>query len=521
MDASSLRTPTQRAWDCIVAWSKGPSDYRLTAFVIVRALGFVYFVAFIALALQVDSLLGSGGLLPAHLFVDRVLEQYGGPGEAFWELPTLFLWGVSDTALVGWAWAGVALSGAMMLGLANVFSGLALWVLYGSFVRIGQAWYGFGWELQLLETGALALLLLPAFDPRPNLERQPPKISIWLFRWLIVRIMLGAGLIKLRGDDCWTDLTCLFSHYETQPNPHPLSWFLHQSPEWLHRLSVLWNHFVELVVPLFVFGPRPLRHIAGVFLVLFQGSLILSGNLSFLNWLTLIPALACFDDTLWKALWPRRFTPNALSASPRPPTRSRALVAWGYALLVAWLSWAPVGNLISDEQAMNQSFDPFALVNTYGAFGSVGDTRYELVIQGTTDETLGPETEWLEYELPCKPGRVDRAPCVITPYHLRLDWQIWFAAMSSYQRHPWMLHLVYKLLHNDEAALALVSHNPFEHEPPRHIRVRRYIYEFTDWDDDSGHWWKRELHGEWLPPLSREHAGLREIIRELGWPVEP
>ena len=161
-----------------------------------------------------------------------------------------------------------------------------------------EVWYGFGWELQLLETGFLAIFLCPLFDGRPFPKRPPPVVVIWLYRWLIVRIMLGAGLIKLRGDECWRDLTCLVYHYETQPVPNPLSALLHDLPVWFHKIGVLFNYVCELIAPFFAFGPRRARHVAGVLMVSFQLALILSGNLSFLNWLTIIPALACFDDSL-------------------------------------------------------------------------------------------------------------------------------------------------------------------------------------------------------------------------------
>jgi hypothetical protein len=43
----------------------------------------------------------------------------------------------------------------------------------------------------------------------------------------------------------------------------------------------------------------------------------------------------------------------------------------------------PVTNLVSDRQIMNSSFDPLDLVNTYGAFGTVGRERDEIVFEGT------------------------------------------------------------------------------------------------------------------------------------------
>jgi hypothetical protein len=122
----------------------------------------------------------------------------------------------SDALLQRLAWLACALAVPVVLGYANVILLTVLWALYMSFVHVGQIWYGYGWEIQLLETGFLAIFLCQPFDPRPFPRRAPPTVVIWLFRWLIFRIMLGAGLIKVRGDACWRDLTCLYCT-RTQP----------------------------------------------------------------------------------------------------------------------------------------------------------------------------------------------------------------------------------------------------------------------------------------------------------------
>src|SRR5262249_20191187 len=129
--------------------------------------------------------------------------------------PTLFAHGVSDGVMVALAWIGAGLAFLCAIGFTNGVALAVLWLLYLSFVHIGGVWYGFGWEIQLCETGFLAIFLAPALDPRPLPRRAPPTVVVWLFRWLIVRIMLGAGLIKLRGDPCWRELTCLDHHFET------------------------------------------------------------------------------------------------------------------------------------------------------------------------------------------------------------------------------------------------------------------------------------------------------------------
>ena len=293
----------------------GTPSYWLTRFIILRLLGFVYFIAFLVAANQIVPLVGEHGLLPAKVYLERLAADFGSRADGFLQLPSLFWFDVSDRFLVAMAWAGVGLSALVLLGFANAVIMALLWALYMSFVHIGQDWYGYGWEIQLLETGFLGIFLCPLLDGRPFPNRAPPTLVLWLFRWLIFRIMFGAGLIKIRGDDCWRDLTCLYYHYETQPIPSPLSWWLHFRPHWFHKFGVLWNHVVELIVPWFAFGPRTARHVAGALLVSFQVVLILSGNLSFLNWLTIVPALACFDDSLLQRLLPGRLVTCAMQAA--------------------------------------------------------------------------------------------------------------------------------------------------------------------------------------------------------------
>jgi len=466
----------------------------------------------------VRALIGHDGLLPADFFLARVAEQLGSRTDGFLRLPSVFWLGISDPLLVTLAWVGVALSALVLVGVANAVLLAALWALYMSFVHVGQLWYGYGWEIQLLETGFLAIFLCAPLDPRPFPRLPPPTPVVWLFRWLIVRIMLGAGLIKIRGDRCWRDLTCLYYHYETQPIPNPLSRRLHFMPRWVHRGGVIFNHVSELVAPWFAFWPRLARHVAGAVMLAFQATLILSGNLSFLNWLTIVPILACFDDGFFARVLPRRIVARAARAAEEArPSRAHDVAVWALVVVVATLSVQPVRNLLSSRQAMNTSFEPFELVNTYGAFGSVGRERDEIVFEGTRDETIGDATEWREYEFPCKPGDPYRRPCIAAPYHYRLDWQIWFAAMATARQYPWTLHFVWKLLQGDPEVLGLLATNPFPGAPPRWIRARLYRYEFAPPGNPEGLWWTRTLVGDWLPPLSTNSPELRRLLAMHGW----
>jgi hypothetical protein len=287
----------------------------------------------------------------------------------------------------------------------------------------------------------------------------------------------------------------------------------------VHAAGVAFNHFVELVCPWFVFGPRRLRLIAASCMASFQLVLIASGNLAFLNWLTVVPVLACFDDDALRAVLPRRLRGwlDRRTARSTPARWPHRFACYAFAALVAIKSIDVVDNLASHHQAMNRSYDRLELVNTYGAFGSVGDTRHELVIEGTmADDPKAADAEWRAYELPCKPGDVARRPCFLGPYHRRLDWLIWFAAMNDEPREVWVLHLVWKLLDGDVGIRELLGRDPFDGKPPKWVRIRRFVYRLAPPSADT--WWTRDDGEDWLPPLSRDSDALRETLTRFGLP---
>ena len=494
-------------------------SFWLVRALLLRSIGLIYAVAFLILLRQGPALIGESGILPAARFVDLVARNLGSRAAGFWELPSLFWLSASDVWLQGAAWLGLLGGLAVLVGFANAPLLVVLWALYLSFTKIGQIFYGYGWDMLLCETGFLAIFLAPAWRPREWGPRSPPPlVLIVLFRWLIFRLMFGAGLIKLRGDPCWTDLTCLAYHYETQPNPGPLSPLFHAAPLWFHKLGTAFNHLVEVLVPFGVFGPRWVRAGAGLLIIVFQAILILSGNLSFLNWLTLILAFACFDDQQLLRAAPARLrswlAARLILVQDLRLSKARHVTSIALAVVVATLSLNPIVNLLSSRQAMNASFEPFGLVNTYGAFGSVSRERYELVIEGTSDAVLGEHTRWREYELPCKPGRVDRRPCWITPYHYRLDWQLWFVPLAPDRQWRWFLSLTDHLLRADPRVLALFDENPFPGRSPHFIRASYFRYEFAPLGARDV--WQRQRVGQYLPPTARDDPELTRALRSSG-----
>jgi hypothetical protein len=489
-----------------------------TRFVILRMLGTMYAIAFAVAVNQVVPLIGEHGLTPVGLYLHRVSEVLGSTEAGFMRLPSLFWFNHSDTALMIVAWTGLLLSCAVVAGYANAITLAVLWLLYMSFTHVGQEWYGYGWEMQLTETGFLAIFLCPLFNMRPFPKHAPPFPIIVLFRWLIFRIMMGAGLIKLRGDEVWRNATALQYHFETQPIPGPLSRFFHFLPHPGLKIGVWFNHIAEIAAPLFVFWPRIARHIAGVVIVVFQFAIILSGNLSFLNWLTIIPALACFDDGFWSKLLPTRIVRAAQLASEKAvESKPMRTTAWVVTAVIALLSIRPAFNMLSPGQVMNTSFDPLDLVNTYGAFGTVGQQRYNVVFEGTMDDDTSDIANWKPYIYKGLPVLLGKRPPQVAPYQLRLDWQMWFASMSSPADYPWTYNLVWKLLHNDGNTLSLFAGNPFPGKPPRYVRAVLYRYWFAKPVNSEGVYWKRERLEMWIAPTHTNDPRLIDVLKGEGW----
>ena len=473
-------------------------DVWLVRLLLQRGMAAIYFVAFLTVVRQFKPLLGEHGLLPVPAYLAHV---------SFREAPSLFHWRYSDRLLDLVAWTGLLLSACAVLGLTeagplwlSVATWLVLWFLYLSVVNVGQQFFGFGWESMLLEAGFFTAFLGPT-------HLAPSVLPVLVLRWMLFRTELGAGLIKLRHDTCWRDLTCLYFHYETQPLPNPLSRTFHGLPQPFQRFSVLLSHVVQVVVPFALFAPQPIAAIAAGLTMLQQLILIVSGNYSWLNWLAALLGFAGFSDQILAHVLPLT-TPHLL---PRPFAFDIVLSVLTAAAVL--LSIQPVGNLFSRHQKMNYSYNRFRLVNTYGAFGSVGRQRLEIVLEGTGDRVPTPGTQWKEYGFKAKPGDPMRRPPQVAPYHLRLDWLIWFLPFAvsvtpggvhvrGYDL--WFLRFVQRLLRNNPGILGLMGTNPFPDNPPALIRAHIYRYRFTDrlTKSQTGAWWTRDLLGTYLPPVS-------------------
>ena len=457
-----------------------PPTYRLVEWLFGSTLAIIFLIGFVSFGVQSLGLIGSQGIRPVASYLQRAHEYLG--WKAFLMVPTLFWWNSSDTAIQVVSITGALCAVAALFGFWRRTAFLAAWLLYLSLFSGSQEFLSFQWDILLLETGFLALFL--GFS----------QVVVWMFRWLLFRLMFLSGAVKLlSGDPTWSTLQALSVHFQTQPIPTPLAWYAHQLPGSVQRVSTGAVFFIELLIPFCVLGPRRVRLFAAPWLIGLQVLILLTGNYAFFNWLTLALCLFLFDDASLRKLFPKR------DFKPQPNHRR---VAWAVAAIIGVLSashmWQTfTGRIPPGMQTVMAYTSPFAITSSYGLFATMTTRRGEIVLEGSTDG----ET-WQEYEFRYKPGRLDRRPPWVAPHQPRVDWQMWFAALGVYQQNGWFVNMVARLLQGSPAVTALFERNPFPNAPPKYIRARLYEYTFITWGDRK--WWDRRLLGPYLPPVSLE-----------------
>jgi lipase maturation factor 1 len=528
----------------------GPPDYHLTRWVFLRALGVIYLIAFISLWTQISGLIGHGGILPTGQFIsdaDRYCERHGiGLGRyLYW--PTLCWLNASDGFLQFQCAAGAMLAGLLVLGVAPMPCLALLWLLYLSLVTAGRDFLGFQWDNLLLETGFLSIFFapgqwLPKFGGSPfrswsartrprcqNGERSPRSqgkglpagLVLWLLRLLLFKLVFSSGCVKLAsGDPAWRNHTALAYHYQTQPLPSWIGWYAQQLPLGFQKFSCAVMFGVELGAPFLIFAPRRLRFLGGAAIACLQILILLTGNYTFFNWLTLALCLLLLDDQVLMKFVPSRLreifapatahsvaskpggdnaAPAIHSGWPKAVTVPLAAVVLGIYLLQINLALGRQPIWLFPAAIANIWLAPLRTLNSYGLFAVMTTDRREIIVQGSNDGT-----NWLTYEFDYKPGDANRRPAFVAPHQPRLDWQMWFAALGDFQQNPWFADFCQRLLQGSPEVLALLAKNPFPDRPPRYVRAELYDYRFTTPAERraTGAWWKREFIGEYLPPIS-------------------
>ena len=490
-----------------------PSSYVLSRWVFLRLLGLVYVIAFLSLRGQVVGLIGAHGILPVGDFLQAVQHNFGSEGYRLF--PTLAWISSSDSALKLLCSVGALFGLLVILGVVTGPALALAWLCYLSLVTVGQDFLSFQWDILLLEAGFLAIFLAPLRPFEPPWRSGTSFVStmvIWLERWLLFRLIFLSGAVKLlSGDPTWRNFTALEYHYWTQPLPTPVAWYAAQLPAWFQRMSVVGVFALELGVPFLIFAPRRLRRVAASLIVSFQLLIALTGNYCFFNLLTIFLCVLLLDDSFFRRWLPTRLidrlTEGAGAERNVSPLASAGKVMRAVlVVLILMISGSEMLATFKQEGAVPGfarqlvSFQaPFDLANTYGLFAVMTTSRIEIVVEGSNDGQI-----WQAYVFAYKPGNVARCPTWVAPYQPRLDWQMWFAALGTYQENRWFSNFMIRLLQGVPEVTTLLATNPFPNGPPRYVRAVAYDYHFTDSSARraTGDSWRREREGLYFPEVS-------------------
>lgn len=451
----------------------------------------MYLAAFLSAAVQIDGLLGPDGIYPVERILVLAKDRLG--GEAYLALPSLtWIVGASSAALKAMAVSGALASLALFAGWFSPVALVVCWVAYLSIVAVGGIFFQYQWDSLLLETGFLAIFLPSGW--RPRTAPPPPTLVWWTFRLLLFRLMFESAVCKVAsGDPTWRSLSALSFHYETQPLPNALSFFLHHFPLAWHRLSTVGMFLVEAVAPFAIFARAPLRKLGAITLAGLQLAIAASGNYGFFNLLSVLLCLFLCEDSFF----PSRPV-LALGATPR---RLRSAVPAGIFLL-AFLEFGATffPSLRDLPFGVAETVGALRIVGSYGLFAVMTTRRDEIRVEGSQDGK-----EWKAYRFAWKPEAPEERPKSAFLHMPRLDWQMWFLALDNYDRSPWFASFEAGLLANRPAVVRLLETNPFPEAPPRYLRSLRQTAHFASWEElrKLGLWWAYGAPEPFGPVVSR------------------
>jgi len=514
-----------------------PSTYRFSGMLFLRLLGLIFLVAFISFWAQSAGLVGDHGIIPLTDYFGVINGTKDATASTkFWTAPSLLWLAPNSHGLNVICEVGSACSLLLMAGLAPAWALIGCVLTYASLRNGVPMFLNFQWDALLIESGFVALFLAPwGFWQRAWAPREPSvvgRLSAW---WLMFKLMVMSGLVKILtngvgpgpehpswfrqvmskltnvpiGNNTWLDGTALQYHYFTQPIPASTSWWFHHLSPSVQATSLWTCMLIELVVPFAFFGPRRLRHLAALLQIFLQIALLASGNYGFFNLLAMVLCIPLFDDTFW----PERVR-KIIGGEPPPPRHrlpttlrltgqmTRGLFA-GFILLIGFIqfgiTWeqrtqnpppAPRAANFFENIAIQAS--QLGVANTYGLFRVMTTDRPEIAIEGSIDGK-----DWREFQFVWKPGDPMREPTFTTPHMPRLDWQMWFAALTIYYDHQmpsWLPLFCAQLRDGNPAVLALLDQSPFPpNTPPKNIRIKVYLYHFSTPEEfeKTGAWWTR------------------------------
>jgi hypothetical protein len=520
--------------------SAGKAGRFWTRWIVLRALGLIYFSAFYSLVFQIKGLIGPNGILPAADYLQAISGAYH--PERFWFAPTLLWLGASNHALTVLCWTGLIASLLVVLNVWPRASLAVCFVCFLSFVSAAQDFSSYQSDGMLLEAGFIALFYAPAgFWPGLGRASIPWRLSRFLLQWEWLRIYFESGVGKIQShDQTWRNFTAMDNYYQNGPLPTWIGWYVQHLPHWFHAFAVFYTFAAELVLVWMMFLPRRYRIACFLILTPFQISIILTANYAFLNYIVLVLGFLLLDDRFIEWVVPQqiraiveRRTAEAGTSTGEAAPQSRGTQIWqalrpvrtavsGICLaLIFYVTTAQLIWKVDPEFPLPRGpverLEPFRIANRYGLFEVMTPARYEIEFQGSRDGKT-----WLVYPFRYKPQDVSAAPGIYAPYQPRFDWNLWFASLGSWHEFHFVVWTEERLLKNNPEVLALFAGNPFAGSPPQQVRAVIYQYWFTDVKTkrETGQWWRRELLGAYAPQLERGPDG-KTLILDLPIAQQP
>ncbi len=531
----------------------GASNRLIARWLLLRALGLIYFSAFYSLLFQIRGLIGNDGILPATEFLEAVAHSYG-PAR-FWFAPSLFWLSTGNAWLMAVCWIGLFASVLLVFNLWPRGMLVVCFICFLSFVAAAGDFSGYQSDGMLLEAGFIALFFAPpGFRPAWGETHPPSRASLFLLQWEWFRIYFESGIVKLAsGDPQWRNWTAMDQYYQNGPLPTWIGYYVQHLPHWFHASTVFVTFAVELGIVWMMFLPRRWRLVCFVIVTTLQAGIILTANYTFLNYLVLSLGLLLLDDGYLVRVLPRRWrgqfqqaaalatAQRPLSIQPRPaPTLSivdstpspdapqklttpKHFSAWKLALTSVILSWIFYTSTVQLlwmlfprlplPTAPVAALDPFRIANRYGLFAVMTRGRYEVEFQGSNDGQ-----NWTPYPFRYKPQDPSKPPGIYAPYQPRFDWNLWFASLGSWRENPIVPSTEERLLSNSHDVLQLFAGNPFADAPPKQVRAVLWQYWFTSLAEkrSTGMWWRRELLGLYAPVLQIGPDGKLQVVQ---WPA--
>jgi|GEM_PF-1037855 len=505
-------------------FEKSFQQHQIATRLWIKILAISHFFAFFSLFKEAKGLFGHQGLAPMIELMNYLKKLV--PSLSWIELPSLFRYPLvnfgqeNSDLLIGTITPliGMTCSILLLFSIGEILNLVICFLLYLSYVTLGQEFMSFQWDILLLEASALTMIL-----PQEN-SRFKSGPAIILLNLLWIKLIFSSGIVKvLASNPAWIDLEALKVHFATQPLPGPLAIIFHSLPNLVLSICCLIVLGIQILTPIFlILFPRIRSAIFWANLCL-QTLIFISGNYNIFNLVATGLTFLILPDKSLVSIFGIQFFKN-----PRVPDLTWAIFKYPLLLFFIFINFTfcflPLTSF--DEFASLRNYNiaitmqRLGLLGNYGLFANMTMTRPEIIFEAYWDKNSASTNklengEWHEIDLKYKPGNPNVAPTQVAPFHPRLDWQLWFAALGETAvRSPWIYRLTKEILRGNRAIYSFFQSESWPESPPDGLRAWMYDYEMNSLGNylNKKNFWARKNKRVFLDPLALQSSSLKPFI---------